>query len=49
MKYKIEIELNIQKSWASIEDFELEIQKFNEANKDEIEVKIKSIEEIEEE
>jgi len=46
MKYKIEVELNVQKSWASIEDFKLEIQKFNEANKGAIEVKIKSVEDI---
>jgi flagellar biosynthesis/type III secretory pathway chaperone len=49
MKYKIEIELDVQKSWASIEDFELEIQKFNQANKGVLKAEIKSVEEAQEE
>jgi hypothetical protein len=49
MKYKIEIELEVQKHLSSVEDFELEIQQFNEANKGVLKAEIKSVEEVQEE
>ena len=50
MKYRVVLEVNIEKEWASIEDFvEIEINNFNKANESIIHATVLEVEELEEE
>jgi len=46
-EYKLVLRIKILKHWADLEDFELELEKFNESNKGIFEVKIVEKEEVE--
>ena len=48
MKYRVVLEVNIEKEWASIEDFvEIEINNFNKANEFIIQAAVLEVEEEE--
>ena len=49
-KYRVVLEVNVEKEWASIEDFvEIEINNFNKANESIIQATVLEVEELEEE
>ena len=45
-KYKMNLEVNVKENWCSLEDFSLEIDSFNRANRGCVQVKVIDTKEI---